>query len=80
MTAPTANTAIRVLVESGDLQEISGRECYRPYQATEIFDAVYGPVEPDSFPYVSIGIGGEVTDQITAVGGTASNHGDPRHG
>ncbi|MDE0268348.1 MAG: Fic family protein [Acidimicrobiaceae bacterium] len=48
VTAPTANTAIRALVERGDLQEISGRERYRLYQATEIFDAAYGPVEASS--------------------------------
>ena len=45
VTAPTANAAIRALVERGDLEEISGRERYRLYQATKIFEAVYGPVD-----------------------------------
>lgn len=47
VTAPTANAAIRALVERGDLEEITGRERYRLYQATEIFQAAYGPVESD---------------------------------
>ena len=47
VTAPTANAAIRALVERGDLEEISGRERYRLYQATKIFEAAYGPVQPD---------------------------------
>lgn len=47
VTAPTANAAIRALVERGDLEEISGRERYRLYQATEIFKAAYDPIEPD---------------------------------
>ena len=46
-TAPTANAAIRALVERGDLEEISGRERYRLYQATKIFEAAYGPVQSD---------------------------------
>ncbi len=45
VTAPTANAAIRALVERGDLEEISGRERYRLYQAIEIFEAAYSPVE-----------------------------------
>ena len=45
VTAPTANAAIRALVERGDLEEISGRERNRLYQATKIFEAVYGPVD-----------------------------------
>lgn len=47
VTAPTANAAIRALVERGDLEEISGRERYRLYQAPKIFEATYGAVEPD---------------------------------
>ena len=47
VTAPTANAAIRALVERGDLEEISGRERYRLYQATKIFEATYGAVELD---------------------------------
>ena len=47
VTAPTANAAIRALVERGDLEEISGRERYRLYQATKIFEAAYGPVQSD---------------------------------
>ncbi|MCE2511866.1 MAG: Fic family protein [Acidimicrobiia bacterium] len=47
VTAPTANAAIRTLVERGDLEEVSGRERYRLYLATEIFEAAYGPIESD---------------------------------
>ena len=47
VTAPTANAAIRALVERGDLEEVSGRERYRLYQATEIFKAAYDPIKPD---------------------------------
>jgi Fic family protein len=44
VTAPTAHAAIDALVERGDLQEITGRERNRIYQAPRIFDAVYGPI------------------------------------
>ncbi len=46
-TAPTANAAIRALIERGDLTEISGRQRYRLYEAPRIFEAAYGPVEPE---------------------------------
>ena len=46
-TAPTANAAIRTLIERGDLREISGRERYRLYDAPRIFEAVFGPVEDE---------------------------------
>ena len=46
-TVPTANTAIRALIERGDLEEISGRERYRLYEAPRIFEAAYGPVEQE---------------------------------
>lgn len=46
-TAPTANAAIRALIERGDLEEISGRERYRLYEAPRIFEAAYGPVESE---------------------------------
>lgn len=44
-SVPTANAAIRALIKRGDLQEISGRERYRLYEAPRIFAAAYGPVE-----------------------------------
>ncbi len=46
-SVPTANAAIRALIERGDLEEISGRERYRLYEAPKIFEAAYGPVEPE---------------------------------
>ena len=46
-TVPTANAAIRALIERGDLEETSGRERYRLYEAPRIFEAAYGPVEPE---------------------------------
>lgn len=46
-TVPTANAAIRALIERGDLEEISGRERFRLYHAPAIFEAAYGPVDPD---------------------------------
>lgn len=45
VTRPTAQTAIDALVERGDLHEITGRTRGRIYEATAIFDAVYGPVD-----------------------------------
>lgn len=47
VTAPTANAAIRALIERGDLEEISGRERYRLYQAPRIIEAAYGPVDSE---------------------------------
>jgi Fic family protein len=44
VTRPTAQAAIDTLVERGVLQEITGKERNRIYRATDIFDAVYGPV------------------------------------
>ena len=46
-SVPTANAAIRALIERGDLEEISGRERYRLYEAPRIFEAAYGPVASD---------------------------------
>jgi Fic family protein len=45
VTRPTAHAAIDSLVERGDLQEVTGRERGRIYEAPRIFHAVYGPVE-----------------------------------
>ncbi len=48
VTRPTAHAAIDALVERGDLEEITGKERGRIYNAPRIFDAVYGPVQlPD---------------------------------
>ena len=44
VTPPTAHAAIEVLVERGDLQEITGKERNRIYEAPRIFKAVYGDV------------------------------------
>ena len=44
VTRPTAHAAIDALVERGDLAEITGRERGRIYEASRIFEAVYGPV------------------------------------
>lgn len=46
VTRPTAQTAIGMLVERGDLVEVTGRERGRIYQSPRIFEAVYGDV-PD---------------------------------
>jgi Fic family protein len=44
VTRPTAQSAINALVERGDLEEITGRDRGRVYEAPQIFEAVYGPV------------------------------------
>ena len=44
VTRPTAYAAIDALVKRGDLNEITGRERGRIYEARRIFEAVYGPV------------------------------------
>lgn len=44
VTRPTAQAAIDVLVERGDLIEVTGRERGRVYEAPRIFHAVYGDV------------------------------------
>ena len=46
-SVPTANAAIRALIERGDLEETSGRERNRLYEAPRIFEAAYGPVDPE---------------------------------
>lgn len=46
-SVPTANAAIRALIERGDLEETSGRERNRLYEAPQIFEAAYGPVDPE---------------------------------
>lgn len=48
VTRPTAQAAIDALVDRGDLQEVTGRERGRIYEAPRIFEAVYGPVDIDS--------------------------------
>lgn len=45
VTRPTAQAAIDALVERGELAEVTGRERNRVYEASRIFDAVYGTVE-----------------------------------
>ena len=45
VSRPTAHAAIDALVEREDLEEVTGRERNRIYQAPRIFDAVYGPVD-----------------------------------
>lgn len=44
VTRPTAHAAIEVLVQRGDLVEVTGKERGRFYEAPRIFEAVYGPV------------------------------------
>lgn len=46
VTPPTAHAAIDALVERGDLQELTGKERNRIYEAPRIFKAVYGDVAP----------------------------------
>ena len=48
VTRPTAQAAIDALVERGDLNEITGRSRGRIYEATSIYDAVYGPVSVET--------------------------------
>ena len=60
VTRPTAQAAIDSLVERGDLNEITGRERGRVYEAPRIFDAVYGPVDLDPHgqdPQLSLDLG-----------------------
>jgi Fic family protein len=45
VTRPTAQAAIDALVERGDLREITGRARGRVYEASAIFEAVYGLVK-----------------------------------
>ncbi len=45
VTRPTAQAAIEALIARGDLVEVTGRQRNRIYQATRIFDAVYGSIE-----------------------------------
>lgn len=47
VTRPTAHAAIEALVKRGDLEEVTGRERGRIYEASRIFEAVYGPVDVD---------------------------------
>ena len=57
VTRPTAHSAIDALVERGDLNEVTGRERGRIYEAPRIFDAVYGPVdigEPSPDPQLQL--------------------------
>lgn len=48
VTRPTAQAAIDALVERGDLTEITGRSRGRVYEASAIFEAVYGPVSVEA--------------------------------
>lgn len=48
VTRPTANAAIRALVDRGDLVEITGRARRRVYEAPGIFEAVYGAIDVPS--------------------------------
>ncbi len=45
ITAATANSAIKVLVERGELREITGRQRGRIFEAPRILDAVYGDID-----------------------------------
>ena len=45
VTRQTAQSAVRLLVDRGDLVEITGRERGRIYEAPKIFQAVYGDIE-----------------------------------
>ena len=45
VTRPTAQAAIDALVERGDLRETTGRARRRVYEASAIFEAVYGSVD-----------------------------------
>jgi hypothetical protein len=48
VTRPTAHSAIQTLVDRGDLHEVTSKERNRIYEASKIFEAVYGPVNvPD---------------------------------
>jgi Fic family protein len=47
VTRPTAQSAIDALVQRGDLDEVTGRERGRVYEAPRIFDVVYGRVDLD---------------------------------
>lgn len=61
VTRPTAHTAIDVLVERGDLVEVTGRERGRIYEAPRIFDAVYGAIPADEIAQadqLDLGLGG----------------------
>ena len=46
VTPPTAYAAINTLVERGDLIAVPHRARSRMYEASRIFEAVYGPVKP----------------------------------
>lgn len=58
VTRPTAQAAIDALVERGELEEITGRERNRIYEASRIFDAVYGTIEtPDPVGNAQLDLG-----------------------
>ena len=48
ITPPTAYAAINTLVRRGDLIEFGQRKRNRMYQAPKIFEAVYGPNDPEN--------------------------------
>lgn len=58
VTRPTAQAAIDALVERGELEEVTGRERNRIYEASRIFDAVYGTIEtPDPVSSAQLDLG-----------------------
>lgn len=58
VTRPTAQAAIDALVQRGDLAEVTGRERNRIYEASRIFDAVYGTTEvPEAAPTTQLDLG-----------------------
>lgn len=58
VTRPTAQAAIDALVERGELEEVTGRERNRIYEASRIFDAVYGTIEtPDPVSSTQLDLG-----------------------
>lgn len=58
VTRPTAQAAIDALVERGELAEVTGRERNRIYEASRIFDAVYGAVDvPDTVGTTQLDLG-----------------------
>lgn len=58
VTRPTAQAAIDALVERGELEEVTGRERNRIYDASRIFDAVYGTIEtPDPVGNTQLDLG-----------------------
>lgn len=58
VTRPTAQAAIDALVERGELEETTGRERNRIYEASRILEAVYGSIEtPDPVGSTQLDLG-----------------------